>query len=212
MTESLPVWIIALQLVAKSVLVLLVGLSIWSIATMIRCSRLLDNAKRAASPNFDTDLLQVEMWIDKKEWDHLKAWSKKEDNLYTGTLRAILDASALGAFQVERAVKTYLSMERTRLEDGLTILATLGSNAPFVGLFGTVLGIIQAFAAMGVKQGNSAEIMSGISEALVATAVGLFVAIPAVMAFNIFTRRLRVLLVNSEALKDLYLSKTKESH
>ena len=103
-------------------------------------------------------------------------------------------------------MRSYLSLERTRLESGLTILATLGSNAPFIGLFGTVLGIIQAFGALGAQHNNTSDIMVGISEALIATAVGLFVAIPAVVAFNMFSRKLRVLLVNSEAIKDLYLS------
>src|SRR5581483_10425719 len=81
---------------------------------------------------------------------------------------------------------------RARLawERNLSILATIGSNAPFVGLFGTVLGIIKAFHDLS-QQGNTGASMvtAGISEALVATAVGLLVAIPAVVAFNIFQRK-----------------------
>jgi len=80
--------------------------------------------------------------------------------------------------------------ERMRLERNLAYLATLGSNAPFVGLFGTVLGIIKAFHDLAANQaGDPSVVMSGISEALVATAVGLMVAIPAVVAFNFFSRR-----------------------
>jgi biopolymer transport protein ExbB/TolQ len=86
--------------------------------------------------------------------------------------------------------------EKIRLERHLSYLGTLGANAPFIGLFGTVLGIIQAFndlAAEGVKPGGEAStaVMSGISEALVATAVGLLVAIPAVVAYNVFQRRVK---------------------
>jgi biopolymer transport protein ExbB len=97
------------------------------------------------------------------------------------------------------------------MERGLTVLATLGSNAPFIGLFGTVLGIISAFAALGgTTQGGANSVMSGISEALVATAIGLLVAIPAVVAYNVFSRRIRVLLQECESLKDYYLSRRKD--
>ncbi len=82
--------------------------------------------------------------------------------------------------------------EKLRLERNLSFLATLGSNAPFVGLFGTVLGIIKAFHDLaGNQTGGPSVVMAGISEALVATAVGLMVAIPAVVAFNYFNRRVR---------------------
>jgi biopolymer transport protein ExbB len=89
------------------------------------------------------------------------------------------------------------ALEKLRLERNLTFLATVGSNAPFIGLFGTVLGIIKAFhdlagsQAAGTQAGGPAVVMAGISEALVATAVGLMVAIPAVVAFNYFNRRVR---------------------
>lgn len=84
--------------------------------------------------------------------------------------------------------------ERNAAERGLVILGTLGNNAPFIGLFGTVLGIIKAFHDLAVSssQGPSA-VMAGISEALVATAVGILVAIPAVIAFNLCQRQIRVL-------------------
>lgn len=85
--------------------------------------------------------------------------------------------------------------EKMRLERNLAVLATLGANAPFVGLFGTVLGIIKAFHDLaGSQAGGPSVVMAGISEALVATAVGLMVAIPAVVAFNFFSRRVRSLM------------------
>jgi biopolymer transport protein ExbB/TolQ len=86
------------------------------------------------------------------------------------------------------------------------VLATLGANAPFIGLFGTVLGIIRSFAALADNQGNATNVMSGISQALYATAAGLFVAIPAVIAYNTFASRLRSQLMSADALKDLYLA------
>ncbi len=79
---------------------------------------------------------------------------------------------------------------RVHLERNLTFLASVGSNAPFIGLFGTVLGIIRAFADLvGNIDGGADVVMAGISEALVATAVGIFVAIPAVVAYNAFQRQ-----------------------
>ncbi len=86
-------------------------------------------------------------------------------------------------------------LERSRLEyeRRLAFLGTLGNNAPFIGLFGTVLGVIRAFADLAAHPGatGAGTVMAGISEALVATAVGLFVALPAVVMFNLYQRWLR---------------------
>lgn len=91
-------------------------------------------------------------------------------------------AVLLGA---ERSMRVALSREMDRLEVNLTFLATVGSTSPYVGLFGTVWGIMHAFHALGnVKQATLALVAPGISEALVATAIGLFAAIPAVIAYN----------------------------
>jgi len=85
----------------------------------------------------------------------------------------------------ERSMRVALSREMDRLEVNLPFLATVGSTSPYVGLFGTVWGIMHAFHALGnVKQATLALVAPGISEALVATAAGLFTAIPAVIAYN----------------------------
>lgn len=96
------------------------------------------------------------------------------------------------------------AMLRARLawESRLFLLATIGSNAPFIGLFGTVLGIIKAFHDLSQQAATGAQtVTAGISEALVATAVGILLAIPAVVAFNLFQRRVKVGLAEAEALK-----------
>jgi biopolymer transport protein ExbB len=90
---------------------------------------------------------------------------------------------------------------RILLEKRLGILATFGNNAPFIGLFGTVLGIINAFHSLS-KEGNEFGVnvvMGGISEALIATATGLFVAIPSVIAYNYFVRKIKMILLEMEA-------------
>jgi biopolymer transport protein ExbB len=99
---------------------------------------------------------------------------------------------------------------RTRLqwEKNLSVLATIGSNAPFVGLFGTVLGIIKAFHDLSQQAATGAStVTSGISEALVATAIGLLVAIPAAIAFNLYQRRVKTALAEAESLKSFLVGK-----
>ena len=202
----MPVWIITVQWLSRSILVLLFILSIWSVATMLRCSRVMQKAGGSAKGAKD-EQEKTSQWIETRQWALFKEWASQGDTLQAGTARVILQTASNDPSQVDRAVKSYLSLQRSRLEEGLTTLATLGSNAPFIGLFGTVLGIIQSFGALGAHQSEAADIMVGLSEALVATALGLFVAIPAVVAFNVFSKRLRNIIVRSEALKDLYLSR-----
>ncbi len=116
-----------------------------------------------------------------------------------------------GRVAMVAAMESARSEERVRLETNLSVLGTLGANAPFIGLFGTVLGIMQAFkdlSTAGVTMGaeQSAIVMTGISEALVATAVGLLVAIPAVVAYNLFQRRAKSTLAHADALVSRTLS------
>lgn len=109
------------------------------------------------------------------------------DSLQTNVVGYGLRDSALGPDAVEDLIAGKLNAEKSRFERRLGILATVGSNAPFIGLFGTVLGIIRAFGDLAVDSSDaSAAVMAGVSEALVATAVGLVVAIPAVVAYNAF--------------------------
>jgi biopolymer transport protein ExbB len=112
---------------------------------------------------------------------------------------------------LEAAAEGAKAREKLRLERNLTFLATLGSNAPFIGLFGTVLGIIKAFHDLaGNQAGGPGVVMSGISEALVATAVGLLVAIPAVVAFNYFNRRVRAHMCKVEWAAHLAMDELKQ--
>lgn len=95
-----------------------------------------------------------------------------------------------GPAALDEHIAAALEAERLRAERGLAFLGTLGNNAPFVGLFGTVLGIIRAFNDLsGNLAAGSQAVMAGIAEALVATGVGLLVALPAVAAYNALTRR-----------------------
>ncbi|MBC7531121.1 MAG: MotA/TolQ/ExbB proton channel family protein [Oligoflexus sp.] len=112
-----------------------------------------------------------------------------------------------GVGAMEQGMTGFLNGEKQKLDHGLVILGTLGSNAPFIGLFGTVIGIIQAFSDLASHPaGGPAVVMAGISEALIATAVGLIVAIPAIIAFNLFMRVVKRKISNSEAMKSLMIA------
>jgi len=112
-----------------------------------------------------------------------------------------------GSTAAVEAMASARMRERLALEKHLGILGTLGNNAPFIGLFGTVLGIIKAFADLARNQGGGAAVvMAGIAEALVATAVGLLVALPAVVAFNIFQGRIRRTMGRVDLLAHLVLT------
>jgi len=99
-----------------------------------------------------------------------------------------------GEDNLHRALRRATTSQRTSLEQRMTLLATTGSTAPFIGLFGTVWGILRAFQKIGATgQASIQTVGPDIAHALIATAVGLAAAIPAVMAYNFFTRQIRVL-------------------
>lgn len=126
-----------------------------------------------------------------------------------------------GPAAAEEAMAGAQALQRMKLERRLAYLGTVGNNAPFIGLFGTVIGVVQAFAALGEaaktplagaatsSQMAPAAVMSSIGEALVATAVGLAVAIPAVAANNFFQRMIRSTLANTEALTRILMGHLK---
>ena len=112
-----------------------------------------------------------------------------------------------GVENVSRALRRATNSEITRLEKYLTFLATTGSTSPFIGLFGTVWGIMTAFEGIG-KTGSAslAVVAPGIAEALIATAIGLVAAIPAVMAYNHFQHKIRVLIKEMDSFSTEFLN------
>ncbi|HEY8270275.1 MAG TPA: MotA/TolQ/ExbB proton channel family protein, partial [Pseudobdellovibrionaceae bacterium] len=116
-----------------------------------------------------------------------------------------------GSKGLEEIFNTFSLMEKPELERFLGFLATVGSNAPYIGLLGTVLGIMKAFndLAMASEAGQQ-TVMAGISVALVATAAGLFVAIPAVISYNYYSKKVRGIMQGLEAIKELCLAYAKK--
>ena len=116
-----------------------------------------------------------------------------------------------GSKGLEEAFNSYSLTERPDLERFLAFLATVGSNAPYIGLLGTVLGIMKAFNDLATSaEAGQQTVMAGISLALVATAAGLFVAIPAVISYNYFQRQVRATLQSLDAVKELCLAYAKK--
>jgi biopolymer transport protein TolQ len=182
------------SLLVKLVMILLLGMSIYSWTLIFSRSRILGSAMQSLK-QFET-----RFWSGhdlSRLYKETAARSERivggEKIFYTGfkefsRLHRMpgrnVDSVTEGA---HRSMRVTLSRELDELETGLPALATIGSISPYIGLFGTVWGIMNSFIALGeVKQATLAMVAPGIAEALIATAMGLFAAIPAVMAYNKF--------------------------
>jgi biopolymer transport protein ExbB len=155
--------------------------------------------------------------------DSIEAAQKRmsaSPSVEAAVVSAGLSMADRGPAAAEEAMAGALALQRMKLERRLAYLGTLGNNAPFIGLFGTVIGVVGAFAALGeaaktpVAQATSQAlapqaVMSSIAEALVATAVGLAVAIPAVASNNFFQRIIKATLANTDALSRVLLAHLK---
>ena len=174
------------QLGADWVLWLLIGLSFVSVAIMVERALFFASRRLAAADEVARRLLAGDLV-------GAVAAVEGRRGMEAEVVRAAVEQAPRGPDSVEEVVAAQVERARLDYERRLAFLGTLGNNAPFLGLFGTVLGIIRAFADLAAHPGagGAATVMAGISEALVATAVGLFVALPAVVMFNLYTRWLR---------------------
>lgn len=189
---------------------LLIALSIISVAIM------LERAWFYLSLRDDLPALAARFRDALREADFGKAKSHLEasPSAEAAVVLAGLAETERGAKSADEAMQGAKALQKMRLERRLAFLGTLGNNAPFIGLFGTVIGVVQAFEGLAKEstsqaQGATAapqEVMAAIAEALVATAVGLAVAIPAVVAYNYFSRHSRAILANTEALSRVLMA------
>ena len=192
----------------KIVILLLMGASFWAWSIIIQRHLVFNSARRDAA-RFDRafwsgeplDELYQQLGQNPrgraakifvagmKEWEQ----SQRAD----GGLIAGIQS------RVDRSMDVAVSREAEKLQSGLTVLATVGSTAPFVGLFGTVWGIMNSFKSIAIAQNtNLAVVAPGIAEALFATALGLFVAIPAVVAYNKISNDLSKYFISLETFMD----------
>ncbi len=191
---------------AEWVLYLLFLLSLVSVAIMVE--RLIFYRRHAV----DGEAIRAELNRLLGQGDYAAAaqYLQKFDSLETNVVLFGLREYQKGPDAVEDLIAGAETKEKLRYQQRLAFLATVGSNAPFIGLFGTVLGIIRAFKDLAANMADaSGTVMYGISEALVATAVGLLVAIPAVVAYNIFMSRVKHIMGSSELLSKTLLAQLK---
>jgi biopolymer transport protein ExbB/TolQ len=135
---------------------------------------------------------------------------EKTDALETNVVLEGLRAYEKGPESVEDLLAGALGHERKRYEQRLNFLATIASNSPYIGLFGTVLGIVRSFRDLAANMADaSSAVMAGIAEALIATAVGLLVAIPAVVAYNVFKGNVKDAVTNCQLLARQLLAQLK---
>jgi biopolymer transport protein ExbB len=200
---------------ANWVMWLMIGLSVVSVAIMLERAWFFWSLR--------DDLVVLAKELRAALDDSIEAAQKRmaaSPSVEAAVVSAGLAMADRGPAAAEEAMAGAVALQRMKLERRLAYLGTLGNNAPFIGLFGTVIGVVGAFGQLGeaaktpVAQANSqalapAAVMSNIGEALVATAVGLFVAIPAVAGNNIFQRMIKATLANTEALSRILLAHLK---
>lgn len=181
---------------AEWVLWLLVFLSILSIAIIIE--RMLFFMK--IKSNFPKFISEMRESLSSENNDKAQESCENGKDLARKVAHYGLLNKSKNIHSLQGGMESIIVEERQQLDKGLVVLGTLGNNAPFIGLFGTVIGIIKAFADLASNpDGGPSVVMAGISEALVATAVGLLVAIPAVIAYNAFNRIVKKHISNAEA-------------
>ena len=184
----------------------LILLSVLSVAFILERWMTLRQAKKSST----TTLHRIHETLQSNSLNEIETLSLDRETLegraLTYGLRHVKENGAQG---LEEVFDSYSLVERPHMEKYLNFLATVGSNAPFIGLLGTVFGIMDAFRGLATSQGDASSVMLGISKALVATAIGLLVAIPAVIAYNYFQKQVKSIFQSLQAVRDLCLAYAK---
>ncbi len=185
-SDTVLTLILEAGLVVKLVLLILLFSSIVAWAIIFFKFRLFSKIEKE-SADFHSAFLKS------KDWDSLYQSTKRLSlSPLANLFRAAYSIEDADRFEIKRTLKRVESMEAVRLEKHLTFLATTGSTAPFIGLFGTVWGIMNSFMGIGrIGAASLAVVAPGIAEALIATAAGLVAAIPAVVAYNYYLSKAR---------------------
>lgn len=183
-------WLTVVEWLARLILVVLICLSFWSVTIMIDRRRFF---KSLSLPGDEV-----------KQSIRSKKLSLSQSHFYNDLLKEL--SMLKSSEQMDKAFDAYTSEKRKELEKGLPVLGTLGSTTPFIGLLGTILGIIVSFGELSRGTGSTNTVMFSLAEALILTAVGLVVAIPAVIAFNFYNRKVKLILSDAQSLKDLYIA------
>lgn len=198
------------------VLILMLVLSVISLAIMLERAWLYWSLRDDAA----SLMRDLGRFLRGGDLDGAKKRLEQSPSAEAAVVMAGIVEARMGAEAAEEAMAGASALQKLKLEKRITFLGTLGNNAPFIGLLGTVIGIVGAFDELGkaknatltgAAQVAPEAVMANIAEALVATAVGLLVAIPAVAAFNIFQRIVRTTLGNTDALAHVLLAHLKST-
>jgi biopolymer transport protein ExbB len=193
---------------AEWVLYLLLAISLASIAVMVERTLFYRRRRLELTP-LRTAFSGA---LAKGSYDEAAKLLGAHDTLETNVVLFALREHASGPDAVEDLLLGATQKERERYDERLGLLATISSTAPFIGLFGTVLGIIHAFKDLAANSQDAASsTMAGVAEALVTTAVGLLVAIPALIAFNAFKSRVKLAVNNTQFLSRILLAHLKSA-
>jgi biopolymer transport protein TolQ len=175
------------DLIVKSVILMLIGCSIYSWAVIIEKFRLFKKI------NLESEEFEEKFWKSKSAESFYNSLPADVENptalLFKDTMQSLLKAKSKTNLNERMASILEVNIEKqiSKIDKGFTFLATVGSTAPFIGLFGTVWGIMNSFQSIAISRNTSLAIVApGIAEALFATALGLLAAIPAVVAYNKF--------------------------
>ena len=184
-------WIIAVEWSARVILVGLVGLSIWSVSIILD--------RRSFFQTWDSFLSMDEL-IAKVEKGEVPSLNEDDPRMmFLNKAKSfLLDKEKLDTFFI-----AFVNQSQKKWKDGLSVLGTLGSTTPFIGLLGTILGIIVSFGELSKGNVDMKGVMFSLAEALILTAVGLAVAIPAVIAFNYFNKKTSQMIKDIETIKEL---------
>jgi len=201
---------VLLEVGATPILYLMIALSVVSVAIMIERGWFF----AVVSENIERLAAALAERLNDSDIVGARTLMSSSKSAEAAIVAAGLQQLERGAEAAQEAMASATALQRMRLERRLAFLGTLGNNAPFIGLLGTVIGIVQAFdklqnSGVGGSTGPATDVMGAIAEALVATAIGLVVAIPAVAAYNYFQRRIRSTLANSDALTHILLAYAK---
>jgi biopolymer transport protein ExbB len=198
---------------AEWVLYVLILLSIFSVTILFERRFFYKSAQKGIE-DFRRTLRDA---VNAGEWDRALTIAKtrasaqpaEKPDLESAMAFALLSERKSSPEVLNELAQDHVVRAKVKWERSLSLLATIGNNAPFVGLFGTVLGIIKAFNDLSLQGGSTgvSGVTGGVADALVATAVGILVAIPAVVGFNLFQRRTRSALSEAEALKSFLVGK-----
>jgi biopolymer transport protein ExbB/biopolymer transport protein TolQ len=197
------------QLASSAVLYILLALSVVSIGVIIERWWFFRRRR------IDVDVLSDELrrLLGKGDVGAARKVLVASPSVEAAIIVEALDWWDEGPDAVEQILVRAVRSRRKRFEAGLLFLGTLGNNAPFIGLFGTVLGIVTAFRELGTAQmGAMGNVMSGIAEALISTAVGILVALPAVIFYNVFQKKGADVEEQAGALGNVVLASMKGGH